>query len=119
MNIFDTLNWILKNNKKDLIQDGDANPFIINRWLSMIDSSTSKIINITTNRWLRSENYDFNVFVKFNRCLVNKTTKKISYIKKTKQEETDKSLIEMYSKNMELSKREIEENEKMKKLLNL
>ena len=103
-NLFDALNWVLKN-KKEEPSDLKVYPFLFNRWLSMVDNDTINIINSTTNRWLL-KNKDF-PFVDFYRAVLPKNNERINYIKKEAVSTSKDSDVTQIAENMELSTREI------------
>jgi hypothetical protein len=78
-NIFDTLNWITKSNKKKPEYSYESY-FILNRWISMANSEYCKIVNVTANRWIKTVR-DFS-FIDFYHAILPKHTKKIEYLKK-------------------------------------
>jgi len=111
-NIFDYIDSILyKKSLKDLNIDHSTqySPYLINRWLSMYSSDIANIINCTVNSYgnvlSKEEHY------KFLSNLISKSSrKKISYIKKPKQDlDNDVGEIEDIANIMELSEREIAE----------
>lgn len=55
MNIFDILDGVAFSKKKDLFNslenEKEYQPYLVNRWLSMLDPSAAKIINDTVNRY--------------------------------------------------------------------
>lgn len=107
--LFECLNWILKKTVKDLSSIQLPSCFMVNRWLSMVDSSTSQIVNATTNRWInKSESYKDSLFLsQFYRTLLPKYNGKINYIKK-KQKETPNHEDINLSNQMQMSQREID-----------
>jgi hypothetical protein len=122
-NIFEFLDWILKKKKEEPIYENNITPYLLNRWISMVDSDCVKILNITQNRWNIEKidvDDDFNKLVKFYRILLPKINKKIEYIKKTKNltNEKDENL-DSIAKNFEISKREVLKMEQLKKELNI
>jgi hypothetical protein len=107
--LFDCLNWILKKTVKDLSSIQLPSSFMVNRWLSMVDSSTSQIVNATTNRWInKSESYKDSLFLsQFYRALLPKYNGKINYIKKKQKEVLDREDLNL-SNQMQMSQREID-----------
>jgi hypothetical protein len=55
--LFGYLNWIVKKTKKEPSEQEAVSIFITNRWLSMVDSTYAKIVNVTFNRWLTKNNF--------------------------------------------------------------
>jgi NADH:ubiquinone oxidoreductase subunit C len=105
-NLFDFLNYVLKNYKEESkhIKDYEPPVFLINRWLSMANDSFAKIINLTTNKWCTKTDIDIK---KFYKVLLPKHTKRITYIKKTIKEKDIVDSIQM-ANLLECSIREIE-----------
>lgn len=91
MNIFDIINGIAFSKNPKLSQQAEDEkiyqPFLVNRWLSMLDGNSAKIINDTVNRYGHvfnsSEHYKFlcNVLPKYKK-------QRINYIKKPSKEKT-------------------------------
>ena len=95
-----TLNYILKKKKDSPTEQECSQPFILNRWLSMSDSSIAKIINSTTNRWITQTGICSNNSLKmsnFLKCIVPKINRKIEYIKKSEPSPKDEDLLETAS----------------------
>lgn len=91
----------------------EFNLYMLNRWCSMYSPDITQIINETTNRYkeilsLKQDQYNFifNILPKVKK-------KRINYIKKIKpSEEIDNNkteMIDILSKQLQLSKREIKE----------
>lgn len=101
--LFDVLNWVLKNNNKEPSQK-NVSCFMLNRWLSMSSIDNANIVNSTFNRWLLKK---INLpYVNFFRCILPTTKKQIQYIKKQNNLDTMDDITHI-SNNMELSTREI------------
>jgi len=102
-NLFETLNWILKSKKQKPEVLFESN-YLINRWLSMADSSTAYIINTTGNRWLKVLN---NLpLSNFYHTILPSNFKRILYVKrKTKEKESEE--YKNIADNMELSIKDI------------
>lgn len=101
--LFDTVNWVLKNTNKEPSQK-NVSCFILNRWLSMSSKDNANIVNSTCNRWILKK---LNIpYINFFRCILPKTKDKISYIKKQNSIDTMEDITHI-SNNMELSKKEI------------
>lgn len=91
MNIFDVIDGVAFSKKTDLLNSPEAekeySPFLVNRWLSMLDPDAAKIVNLTLNKTSKqftvSEQYKFlvNVLPKFRK-------QRIEYIKKPKSKES-------------------------------
>lgn len=101
--LFDVLNWVLKNTKKEPLQK-NVSCFILNRWLSMSSVDNANIVNSTFNRWLLKKM--ILPYVDFFRYILPTTKKKIQYIKKENNLDNINDLYHI-SNNMELSMREI------------
>lgn len=91
MNIFDIIDNIAFSKKQDICQQAEDEkiyqPFLVNRWLSMLDGSAAKIINDTVNRYGQcfnsAEHHKFlcNILPKYKK-------QRINYIKKPSKEKT-------------------------------
>lgn len=111
MNIFNYLSNILFTKKdkelKTLDQQSDYQPFLINRWCSMLNKQTCQIVNITTNTMYqvfenKSDHYKFLHYI-----IPRERFKRINYIKKNKSEKQQDDDTKLIAKNMQLSTREI------------
>jgi hypothetical protein len=102
-NLFDVLNWVLKNNKK-IPENAFQSNFILNRWLSMASIEIAQIVNVTGNRW--SKNIKDLSLVNFYHSILPKFTKKIEYIKKD-QKNLENENLKILAENMELSIKDI------------
>lgn len=102
--LFDYINYLLKQTK-DCPKDYNPPIFVINRWLSMINTSIPKFINLSVNKWF-TVNREIDV-TKIYYLVLPKISKKITYIKKNPQSKHDEDFIEI-AKSMECSKREVE-----------
>jgi hypothetical protein len=114
MNIFTLINSLFFSKKHiDLNSDDESqfNAYMINRWMSMYSIDMVDIINSTSNRYAHvfgtkqdQYNWFYNLFprVRF---------KKISYIKKKKEETKSNNkaedLTSLIAKNHEISEREV------------
>lgn len=85
MNIFDIIDGICFSKKKNLpinVEDEKSfQPFILNRWLSMLDPSAAKIINDTVNRYGQNFNNE-EIYRLLVEVLPRYKRQKINYIKK-------------------------------------
>jgi hypothetical protein len=93
MEIFDYIKNILFNKKSYQSKNIDAlpkyNSFSINRWISMYDGDSAKIINETTNRINYFQN-DKEIHYKMLLNLIpKKQYRKIEYIKKNIKEDNE------------------------------
>ena len=112
MNIFNYLSNILFTKKQPTLQGseqlGDYEPYLINRWCSMLNTTTCNLINTTVNSMFtvfedKSTHYKFLHYI-----LPRQRFSRINYIKKTKSDPPGQNkTIEMLAKNLEISKREI------------
>ena len=82
-NFFVFLNYVFKN-EKDAPKDYAPSLFLLNRWISMANPLYSKIINLTTNKWMYYVK-DFN-FKDFYRTVLPQHKHRIHYIKKKEKE---------------------------------
>ena len=102
-NLFDTLNWILKN-KKDAPQEKFQSNFLLNRWLSMSTKEVCQIVNATGNRWCKFLT-DFQL-TDFYHSIMPKNKNRISYIKKGVKEIDDENTKQIAS-SMDLSVKDV------------
>lgn len=88
MTIFDTLNSILFNKRKldtkNMEFSKNYEPFLVNRWVSMLDGSAAILVNETVNKLAtpllsKEEQYNmlYNILPKYKQ-------QRINYIKKVK-----------------------------------
>ena len=111
--MFNHLNDILfdktGNNLSNVDHESDYNMYMINRWISMYSADTCNVINSTVN-WLhpifetKQQHYTF-----LSKILPVYRKKFIQYIKKNKEQDnnSDDEHINLLSKNLELSKKEV------------
>lgn len=113
---FDYLDNILFKSKKVEISN-TFSPYILNRWMSMYSNEIAWLLNITVNnenffRLSKEDQFKYlqNIVPKCRR-------KRISYLKKNKEKENrpemDENNLNFLSENLELSKREILELNKL------
>ena len=112
MNIFNYLSNLLFTKKQPVIQnidqEGDYQPFLINRWCSMLNNTTANVINTTVNTFFpvfenKHDHYKFLHYI-----LPRSRFTRINYIKKRKEHQTDsQEIIKKMAKRLELSHREI------------
>ena len=113
--LFIHMDWILKKKGSEpQCENNIPYPFILNRWLSMVDSSISQIINATTNKWITAQGIcsDKKTLGRFYRKVMPKIFKKYSYIKKTSKNEYNDDDYENLAIVKEISVREIKMYEK-------
>ena len=90
MTIFDIIGGVLFNKKENLLDNIDDTkhyqPFLVNRWISMHDGDSAKIVNETVNRYghVFSDKRDQYRFLL--NILPKNRFKRIDYIKKKKQD---------------------------------
>jgi len=86
VNIFDIIDGIAFSKKADLLDSADAekqySPFLVNRWLSMLDPIAAKIVNITVNRNLKQLNTPQDQYKFLLNALPKFRKQRITYIKK-------------------------------------
>lgn len=111
MNIFNFLSSILFTKKRFNVQDigtmSEYQPYIVNRWCSMLNKSTCHIVNTTVNsihQLFDDKRVHYNFLFKL---MPRFKFQRINYIKKTKQSSDDDNVISKLAKSLELSKREI------------
>ena len=110
---FDLLNNVLfnKNTSEKKLREGldELSPFMINRWGSMYDGNVCVLINATTNRFASIFEDKMRIYRMFLHIIPRLGRKRINYIKKKKVEtdEEDQELIDTLSRELELSKKEI------------
>jgi hypothetical protein len=97
------LNYVFKN-EKNAPKDYTPSLFLLNRWISMANPLYSKIINLTTNKWMYCVK-DFN-FKDFYRTVLPQHRSRINYIKK-KEKIKDISDDLNIANIMECSQREL------------
>lgn len=112
MNIFDHLNDILFTKESKSLQniedEGDFQPFLINRWVSMYSPELAYVINETSNKYhsIFPEKRDMYTFLKA--ILPQMKRKRINYIKKPKKEKEDlQECVDLLARSLEISKKEI------------
>ena len=116
--IFDQLNDLLftKSHKcmSNVDHETDYNMYMINRWISMYSPEMAHVVNNTTN-WLYPVFETKMDHYKFNHVVMPKVQRKrINYIKKAKpdknqHEDKDGPDVEMLSRNLQLSQREVQQ----------
>jgi plasmid rolling circle replication initiator protein Rep len=111
MTIFDFIASVLFTKEKTCLasvdEEGNFSPYMLNRWCSMYSKTTATFSNII-NRYIGIFEDKRDLYSLFVAVMPKVSSKRISYIKKIKEEKTDvNSDIEMLANNLELSKREI------------
>lgn len=114
MTIFDVLNSLLFTKKQlDLnVEDEQVfNLFMVNRWCSMYSKELATIINHTTNintTGIFDSKQDQYLFLK--NLLPSFRFKRINYIKKTKNKNTDPEVdVKLFANNKQTSQRELKQ----------
>lgn len=111
MNIFNFLSNILFTKKQPKLncveQQGDYQPFIVNRWCSMLNKHTNTLINSTVNSMYqvfesKDSHYKFLHYI-----IPRQRFAKINYIKKVKVEPKSSEIVKKLARNLELSENEI------------
>jgi hypothetical protein len=107
--LFSALNWITKKSYNDVTDIVWPNPYMINRWLTMVSGSYAQVVNATSNRWsnqtpISKEAADL---AKFFRTILPKSGGFYQYIKKGEGKETEIDDLELTANNMEMSQREL------------
>lgn len=113
MTIFDFIASALFTKKKTCLntvdEEGEFSPFMLNRWCSMYSPSVALYSN-ALNKYLgifESKKDLYNLFIA---VLPKVASKRITYIKKIKEEKTEEDEnIPLIAENTELSQREIKQ----------
>jgi len=113
MTIFDFISSVLFTKKKTCLntvdEEGEFSPYMLNRWCSMYSPSTATFSNIL-NKYLGIFENKKDLYNLFVAVMPKVSSKRISYIKKVKEEKKEENNdIEMLANNLELSQREISE----------
>ncbi len=111
--IFDQLKDIVETKSGTLLDDFDAlqnfSPYMINRWLSMYNTSTCILLNETTNKMYRGVETKEQWYKLFLTLTPKQKSKYIKYIKKNKEKISKdyKKEISQLAKYYEVSENEI------------
>jgi hypothetical protein len=113
MTIFDFISSVLFTKEKACLtsvdEESNFSPFMLNRWCSMYSKNTATFCNII-NRYLGVFEDKKDLYGLFVAVMPKVPSKRISYIKKIKEEKKEEnSDIEMLANNLELSEREIKQ----------
>jgi len=113
MTIFDFISSVLFTKKKSCLnsvdEESNFSPYMLNRWCSMYSKTTATFSNIL-NRYLSVFEDKKDLYSLFVAVMPKVSSKRISYIKKVKEEKTEENNdIKMLANNLELSQREIAE----------
>jgi hypothetical protein len=112
MTIFDYLNDILftKGDKsfKNIEDEADFQPYLVNRWISMYSPEVAYLINETTNKYYSTFTEKHDIFKLLRSVIPKMSRKRINYIKKPKKDkENIQECVDLLAKNLEISKKEI------------
>lgn len=92
MNIFEIIDGIAFSKKKDIFTspeaEGEYSPFIVNRWISMLDPIGAKIVNLTVNRKNKLLDTPKDQYQMLMNVLPKFPKQRINYIKKPKIKES-------------------------------
>jgi hypothetical protein len=111
MTIFDFISSVLFTKEKTCLtsvdEESNFSPYMLNRWCSMYSKTTATFSNII-NRYLGVFDDKKDLYSLFVAVMPKVSSKRISYIKKVKEDKKDENTdIAMLANNLELSKREI------------
>lgn len=114
INLFNFINDILYKKQGNLLKDSDAegqfNPYMINRWVSMYSPDACLYVNVLNKYWnvYETKSQWYKMLISF---LPRYNYKKINYIKKEKEklksDPNRNAFIETLAKSMDMSKKEI------------
>ena len=111
MNIFNYLSNILFTKKepslKTLDQQSDYQPFLVNRWCSMLNKQTCNLINNTANIMFQVFENKQDHYKLLHYIIPRERFKRINYIKKHKPRDEYMDIIIKLAKKLEISTREI------------
>ncbi len=111
--IFDYINAVLYSKDKSVYYsvDDDAifSSFMLNRWLSMYSPEVAITVNETTNKYQQVFQNKKQLFDFYVTIYPKLKSKKIPYIKKSKEDKTKEDLdkIRLIASSKELSQREV------------
>jgi len=113
MTIFDILSSILFNKNKsnfNLDEEVEFTPYMVSRWLSMYSPNIAQLCN-RINKYLGIFENKQDVYTLFAGIIPSMPVKKISYIKKNKdnKKEIDDEVLIKIAKSKEMSLREVKE----------
>jgi len=113
MTIFDFIASVLFTKEKTCLnsvdEESNFSPYMLNRWCSMYSKTTATFSNIL-NRYIGIFEDKKDLYSLFVAVMPKVTSKRIFYIKKTKEEKKEEnSDIKMLANNLELSEREIKQ----------
>jgi len=113
MTIFDFISSVLFTKEKTCLnsvdEEGNFSPYMLNRWCSMYSKTTATFSNLL-NRYIGIFEDKKDLYSLFVAVMPKVSSKRISYIKKIKEEKKEEnSDIGMLANNLELSEREIKQ----------
>lgn len=92
MNIFDIIDGIAFSKNKNIFTsaetEGEYQPYIVNRWLSMLDPIAARVINLTVNRRNKITDNPQDHYKMLMNVLPKFPKQRIYYIKKPKTKES-------------------------------
>jgi hypothetical protein len=111
MTIFDFISSVLFTKEKTCLmsvdEESNFSPYMLNRWCSKYSKTTATFSNIL-NRYLGVFEDKKDLYSLFVAVMPKVPSKRISYIKKIKEEKVEENNdVELLANNLELSKREI------------
>ena len=117
MNIFDLIRFLffkVKNSPKEVTEEMSQcfMPYMINRWLSFYDRSQAVLVNETLNKFSNVLSDKSKMYMLYDNIIPRLSYKKITYVKKVKQEKDKENEIEniaMIASNKNISEREVKQ----------
>jgi hypothetical protein len=117
MNIFDLIRFLffkVKNSPKEVTEEMSQcfMPYMINRWLSFYDRSQAVLVNETLNKFSNVLGDKSKMYKLYDNIIPRLSYKKITYVKKVKQEKDKENEIEniaMIASNKNISEREVKQ----------
>ena len=111
MTIFDFINSLLFTKNKNCLtsqdQESAFSPYMVNRWASMYSPAVALKCNIINKYHSLFEDKKM-IFAMFLNILPKVKSKRINYIKKQKEKQTETdNILQLVAGNLELSQREI------------
>jgi len=111
MTIFDFISSVLFTKKQNCLntvdEEGEFSPYMLNRWCSMYSPTVATFSNVL-NKYLGVFDNKRDLYNLFVAVMPKVSSKRISYIKKGKEEKKEENNdIVMLANNLEISKREI------------
>lgn len=114
MNIFDLIRFLffkVKNSPTEVTEEVTQcfTPFMINRWLTFYGKTQAVFVNETLNKFGNVISDKAKMYRLYDNLIPKLSYKKISYVKKVKQEKEEIENIKMIAANKNMSVREIKE----------